>query len=145
MSESAIRAQIYAILNGITNIGKVHDYERWAKTWGEFILLFKSIPHNQIRGWEIGRKAPITKDKDGIRTHTYFIRGYMAVDDSAATEKTFSTLLDTVVDTCEDNPKLNGAANGSETPSVDALDVRTFDGVRCHFAELTFTVYEYVG
>lgn len=143
MSESATRTQIYTILIGVSNIGKVYDYERWNVNWGAFINLFKSTTHNQIRGAEIGRKAPVTFEKDGIRTHTYFIRMYMAVDDSAATEKTFNTLVDTVVDTFAANLNLNAAANGSEYIQVDALDTRTFGSVLCHFAELTLTVYDY--
>lgn len=145
MSESAIRAQIYTILGNVANIGQVYDYERWAKDWATFISLFKSTTHSQIRGWEMGRKAPITQDDTSIKKHTYFIRGYMAVDDSAATEKTFNALIEAVSSAFAAKLTLNSTCSGHDLIQVDALDTRMFGSVMCHFCEMTLTVYETVG
>ena len=63
MPEAAIRTQIYTILGGVTNIGQVYDYERWAADWVTFINLFKTTigTVDQIRGWEIGRRSATEK------------------------------------------------------------------------------------
>lgn len=145
MSESAIRTQIATIVSDIQDIGIVHDYERWAVDWGKFIVLFKDPASGKILGWEVGRKPPIGDSKDDqgtIATHTYFVRGYMAVNDAAKTEKTFNSLIEEIRGEFRTKKDLNGAALGTEYIKVDSLDTRSFAGVLCHFTELTLTVYE---
>ncbi len=144
MSESAIRTQIYTILSGVTNIGKVYDYERWIIDWGTFINLFKDS-EGKILGWDIGRKAPITEDETSIKKHTYSIKGYMGLKDADGTEKDFNELIESVASAFRSNKMLNGSALGHDFIQVEILDVRMFGGVLCHFAELTLTVYEHIG
>lgn len=147
MAEATIRAAIASILGTVTNIGKVHDFERWAADWSKFIAFFRTRISgvDQVRGWEISRKAPITETGDDTRTHTYAIRGYMGVDDSAQSEKTFSALVEAVAAAFRTNKTLNGAALGQDFIQVETLDTRSFGGVLCHYAELTLTVYEFIG
>jgi hypothetical protein len=144
MSESAIRTAIYNIVSNVTDIGKVYDYERWAKDWDVFINFFKATVNGvgQIRGWEIGRKPPITEDYSCTKKHTYFIRGYMAVKDSSATEKTFNALIESIAAAFRAVKDLNNSAMGHDLIQVEALDTRMFGSVLCHFTELTLTVYE---
>ena len=146
MSESAIRTEIYNILSGVTDIGKVYDYERWAANWETFINFFKATISNvdQIRGWEIGRKPPITEDYSCTKKHTYFIRGYMAVKDSLATEKTFNALIESIAAAFRAVKDLDNSALGHDLIQVEALDTRMFGSVLCHFTELTLTVYEHI-
>lgn len=151
MSESAIRAQIYAILSGVTDIGKVYDYERWAVDWNTFINLFKTTigEADQIRGWEIGRRSAkeektvlgIGDDANEI-THTFIIGGYMAVKDSLETEKTFNTLIETIATAFRASPTLNELAEDHLYIQREVIDTRTFGGVLCHCAELSLTVIE---
>lgn len=147
MSEAAIRQQIFTDLSSVTNIGKVYDYERWAADWAVFINLFKTRINNvdQIRGWEIGRKAaPATYDSNAEETtnHQFFIKGYMGVKDSDATEKTFNTLIEAVRTKFRFNFKLNGTCELAGPISVDLIDTRTFGSVLCHYAELSLPVQE---
>ncbi len=147
MSESTIRAAIKATLSGVTNIGKVHDYERWAVDWSKFLGFFRTgiSGVDQIRGWEIGRKAPITEDETSVKKHTYSIKGYMGVEDAAQTEKTFNTLIEAVAAAFRSDKTLSGTALGHDFIQVEALDTRSFGGVLCHYTELSLAVYEHIG
>ena len=147
MGESIIRTAIKTTLTGVSNIGKVHDYERWAADWSKFIAYFRTSISgtDQIRGWEISRKAPITEDATSVKKHTYSIRGYMGVEDAAESEKTFNALIEAAAAAFRADRTLGGAALGHDFIQVDALDTRSFGGVLCHYAELSLTVYEHIG
>jgi hypothetical protein len=151
MSETAIRTQIYTILSAVTNVGKVYDYERWAANWNTFIDLFKTTISgvDQIRGWEISRRS--VGEKQVVITigsqaheddHTYIIRGYMGVSDSAATEKAFNALIESVRTAFRTNKNLNGTCERHGRVQVAVIEARTFGSVLCHYAELSLTVYE---
>lgn len=148
MSESAIRTEIYNILSGVASIGKVYDYERWTKDWKAFIDLFKDST-GKILGWEISRgKAGEEKITIGIgnnedeRAHTYIIRGYMAIDDSEATEKTFNALIEAAATAFRAKRTLNESAEDNQGLQCDVIDARTFGGVLCHYAELRLVAIE---
>lgn len=144
MSEATVRAQIYTILSGAAGVGKVYNRERWAVDWGSFINLFKDSGSGRILGWEIGRKAPITEDESSVRKHTFFIRGYMGVNDADATELLFNALLENIAAAFRADKDLGGAALGHDFIQVETLDTRSFGSVLCHFAELTLTVHEHI-
>ncbi len=142
MSESAIRTEIYNTMNGIANIGKVYDYERWSTDWGTFINLFKGAS-GKILGWEIGRKGHVKDEEQGtLRVHTYSIKGYMGLKDADASEKAFNSLIESISAAFRGNQTLNGSAAGHDYIEVETLDTRTFGSVLCHFTELSLTVYE---
>ena len=151
MSESAIRAQIYSILNNVTNAGKVYDYERWAADWEKFISLFKATisGSDQIRGWEIGRQSMAEKNA-GVgggsagneKTHTFVIHGYLGLNDAGATEKTFNSLIEAVGDAFRTNLTLNGSCWGHGFIQVRIVEARMFGSVICHYAELSLEVWE---
>lgn len=147
MSEATIREQIYTILSGLTDIGKVYDYERWAVDWATFINLFKTRvgTTDQIRGWEINRKA--VKGKTSAfeteeSTHSYVIRGYLGLNDANETEKTFNGLVEAVRDAFRDHPTLNAAAEYHGGIQAEVIEPRMFGGVLCHYAELVLEVSE---
>ncbi len=99
MALSSIRTAIKTILEGVSGIGIVHDYERWANDWNTFLEFYKT--GGKINGWSITRKA--TPAKKGnvptmMRTHNFVIRGYYGLQDSAASEKTFQDLVEAVQD-----------------------------------------------
>ena len=149
MSEFAIRTEIYNILSGVTNIGKVYDYERWAADWNTFINLFKTTISgaDQIRGWEIGRRS-VTEGGETLgtneRKHTFTIRGYMGISDAAATEKTFNALIEAICAAFRVNPTLNGSADLHQDVQVEVIEARTFGGVLCHYAEMSLEADEIV-
>lgn len=143
MSESTVRTGVYTILNAVADVGKVYDYERWAKDWGTFINLFKTTIGGkaQIRGWEIGRtSAP--EDATSVKAHKYSIKGYMGIDDSAASEKTFNAVIEAIVAAFRANKMLSGAALGHDFIQVDLIEPRMFANVLCHYAELSLVVYD---
>lgn len=147
MGEATIRTAIYNILNGVTDIGKVYDYERWAADWTTFINLFKTTIGgvDQIRGWEIGRRsAPEKLFTMGLnlRDHVYVLRGYMGVNDSNATEKTFNNLIESIADAFRSNDRLNDAAESHDLIQADIIEFRVFGGVLCHYAELSLITHE---
>lgn len=147
MSEAAIRTAIKTTLSTVSNIGKVHDYERWSTDWTKFIAFFKTqiSGTNQIRGWEIGRKAPVTEDETSVKKHTFSIKGYMGVEDESATEKAFNTLIEAIAAAFRSDRTLAGSALGHDFIQVEVLDTRSFGGVLCHYVELSLTVYEHIG
>lgn len=151
MPESAIRTQIYTILNAVTDVGKVYDYERWAADWSTFINLFKTTigAVDQIRGWEIGRRSVkeerITlgiSSSGNEKNHGFLIRGYMRVNDAEASEKIFNALIEAIATAFRGNKKLNDTARDHDFIQAEIIEFRLFGGVLCHYAELNLTVYE---
>lgn len=151
MSESTIRAAIYNSVNGVSNVGLVYDYERWAGDWTAFLDLFKTTigTTDQIRGWEVGYRG-WTPDEPRefsgnatLRLHRFLVAGYLGLDDSEATEKTMSALAELVANTLADDATLKAAAFGRIEP-VLLFEPRIFGSVLCHYAELTVEIGEIV-
>jgi hypothetical protein len=150
MSESAIRTAIYNAVNGVSNAGVVHDYERWSGDWSAFLDLFKTTisSTDQIRGWEVGYRGfepEEPREFGGIhaRRHRFLVNGVLGLDDSAATEKTMSTLAETVADTIKDDATLKGLSFNAIEP-VMIFEPRNFGGVLCHYVEITVSIAEVV-
>ncbi len=148
MSVAAIRAQIKTILQGVTNIGQVHDYDRWEINWDDFLALFKSTVGGvaQIRGWTIhvhsdGSSYPGTNNV-GQFEHLFLLRGYLGLNDSNATEKAFDDLVEAVVKAFMGNYPLNGSAMNAEPPQVTVKEVRQLSDVLAHYAEIQLRVKE---
>ncbi len=153
MSESAIRTAIYNAVNGVTDVGLVYDYERFVNKWDAFEGLFKTTvgSTSQLRGWMIGyRGIPEAKaqtfvpGKSGIeRIHRFHIMGFMGIDDSAATEKTFAALAETVCDALEDAAALHVKGSFPQAAPVKmGFDSLTFAGVLVHMAAIVIEVTE---
>ena len=139
MSLALIRTEYKTILEGIANIGKVHDYERWSVEWKKFLDQFKSAD-NKIKGWTITRESSPEEFKPGPgydRSYNMVIRGYMGLDDTNASEKTFQDLIETVCNTLRPKTTLNGKILQVEKPlQVTTVEIREFGGVLCHYCEL---------
>ncbi len=149
MSESAIRAEIFSILSGVTDIGKVYDYDRWSADWGVFITLFKATisGKDQIRGCEITRRAApgeYDSNAEELVSHQYVIKMYMSLSDADATEKTFNALIEAVKTAFRFNFELNGVCESAGPVSADIIEPRFFGSVLCHYAELSLPVRETV-
>lgn len=142
MAEADIRTAIKAVLNTVADIGQVHDYERWTADEAAYNAAF--VSSGQVRTWLVRRKGPVTEDIGGVATHAYIIDGFMAVDDSAATEKTFNALVEAVRAAFRQDATLSGACVGADFLTVNAIDVRMLGSVMCHHAELALTAYEEV-
>lgn len=144
MSESAIRTEIKTILNGITGIGKVHDYERFAVDERKFLDFFKDTSSGKIFGWEITRDN-IKTEKITQKfkfTHGFVIKGYYGLQDSSASEIFFQAVVDAIL------IKFIGTnitgTEGFIKPQSPVIQARMFGGVLCHYSEIKFDVIEIV-
>lgn len=151
MSEATIRAQIKAELESVSNIGLVHDYDRLTTTWDELLARFKTTisGSDQIRAWTIQWSGFEPGDPQAmggafVRFHRFVIRGYLGLDDSAATEKTFSALVEDVCDELDGSATLHSLATYFDTfwTSVPVCEARMFGGTLCHYAEIVLIVGE---
>ncbi len=153
MTESTIRTQIYTVLRSVTDIGVVYDYDRWAADWVTFINLFKTTIDgvDQIRGWEISRKAVIegllkfdVGSKKKKKKHSFVIRGYLGLKDADGTEKIFNSLIEAVASAFRSNETLNSTAWFHDGLQAEIIEARMFGGVLCHYCEAILTVHETV-
>ena len=139
-----IRTAIDTTLTGVTNIGVVHDFERYAKNMAEFRALYEATigGAKQIRGWMVRRlsRRAISPDLGRtIVTNTWQIRGYLQLDDANASEKTFDNLVEAVVDAFKADETLGGVVDCIIVDDVAGLQLEDsgpvmFGGVLCHSA-----------
>lgn len=149
---AAIRAAIVAELQAVPGIGTVHDYERYAAREGDFRTLYLHDLGggvSQIRGWYVRRLSTaetliVMGRSDGV--HQWLIRGFMAIDDLAASEKTFDDLIETVRARFRANETLGGLIASVYTPDgkgpelVESQPV-LFGGVLCHSARIQLATW----
>ena len=147
MSEASIRAGIKSVLNTVADIGAVHDYERYPTNndWSAFLTLFKATIGgvDQVRGWTLSRRSSSDSMNNPV-PHAYIIRGMMSFKDSTETEKTFTTLIESVRTAFRADKTLSGNALGHDFIQVSLQEPRFFGGVLCHYCELSITAYEHV-
>lgn len=158
MSEATVRGYLKDVLDGVADIGIVHDYERWANNQTAFLDLFKTIIglNNVIRGWTISCAAASQEwlnepEFDGqgqiIRTYRYVIRGFLGLDDAAESEKTAWALAETIMQTLDSDAVLHGESQvWTVTPpaQLTLFEPRLFGGVLCHYIEITQQVSEVI-
>lgn len=150
MSASAIRNHLETALNGVTNIGVVHDYERFKNDYTDFLALFKTTigGSSVIRGWSIAYDGFTTERADfdpGVfRAHAFTLRGFLGWDDSTESEKTAQDLGEAVCNALDDDTNLHSTANYFDcSESSLNKEARMFGGVLCHALEIKMTVTEY--
>lgn len=140
-----VRAAIKTTLEGVSGIGQVHDYERFAKRTADFLALYRSTTHNQVRGWNFRRVSTQERSPDVGRfivTARWQIRGYMTLDDSATSEKTFDNLVEDVRDAFRANDTLGGVVDTCIIGDVAGAQLEEAGPVMladhlCHGARLT--------
>ena len=151
---AAIRAAIKTKLSSVTDVGVVHDYERYATREAEFRSLYEwpSPGGGQIRGWNFRRLSTReTSPAIGryVVDHGWVIRGYLSLDDSAATEKTFDDLVEAIRDAFRADETLGGVVaatvvDGDAGAQVPDSGPVIFAGVLCHSARLQLTTRHYL-
>ena len=158
MSEATVRAQINTVVAAVTNIGGVHDYERWSDDWSAFLTQHKVTISSvdQIRTWLIGYRGFPESVTDGqfnivpgARRHRFMIFGFLGLDDSAGTEKTFSALAEAVCDALDGDNGAGGLHNPASflyahPAMLVTVDMRVYGDVLCHYAEIQMEVEEVV-
>lgn len=150
MSQEAIRQDIYDVLVSMNTIGQVHDRERWAAEWDDYLALFKTQINgvDQICGAEVIYKgfAPIDETFSTcsvVRAHNFVIVFLLGLNDEDATEKTAAELVEDIADELDTDSVLNGSLYFGRFPSaVETFELRNFGGVLCHYAEIRKIVAE---
>lgn len=147
MSLTIIRTEIKTVLDGITDIGVVYDYERFTTDWDKFKEIFKPPGKSYIRGWTIRREKTaeeLSTHEESDRDYSFKIRGYMSLKDSTATSKTFDDLIETICDTFRAliENDLNGKADYVGLIQVDLVEDRMFGTALCHYCELSIIIQE---
>lgn len=136
MSDATLRESIKTLVSSVAGVGRVHDYERWTADSTQFLALFQDPATKKVFGWEITRNSIPQVERIGRKykiTSSYSIKGYYAVNDAAATEKTFQAIIDAIIAAL-----LTGipGTEGTPLPNVPVIDFRTFGSVLCHHAEI---------
>lgn len=148
MSLSTIREQIKAILSGVSGVGVVHDYDRWAAHWAAFLGLFTVEEDGQktVNGWVITRRktaANTASTTHDARRHDFLIRGIYGLKDDDASEIVFQQLIEDICAAFKAKYKLNDTADNTEPVQVAIVENRIFGNVLCHYCELTIAVDEW--
>jgi hypothetical protein len=153
VSYATILAQVKTTLDTVSNVGLTHDYMRWAIDDSAFLDLAKTTigTTDQIRCWMIdysgftSEEPWISRPTKTLRVHTFVLHGYLGLDDSAATAKTFATLAETVCTALEDDTTLNAdALSAYREPCQLTVDHVLFYSNLCHHAAITLAVAEIV-
>lgn len=139
---SQIRGAIAAKIATVANIGKVHQFERFAKGEKDFRVMYEH--QGQIRGWNIRRiKRTATSKVLGVRdvVNVWRISGFMSMSDADGSELVFDGLLDDLCAAFSADEDLGGLIAGTvlENPDVAGLQIEDsgpvmFAGVLCHSA-----------
>ena len=145
MSYTTILAEIKEELSAASGIGTVHDYERWCNNQADFETLYKS--GSTINGWTITRSNSL-QDWDAAqhvwRNYTFVVRGYYSLDDSAATEKTFQALIDSVMNGFDTKVTWEGTATLGGPSQLMIQEHRMFFGHLCHYCEIELRISDYL-
>ncbi len=157
MTEATVRAAVYAVVNAVPNKGVAYDYERHSTTWQAYLTLFKVTvgSTDQIRAWTVAcasftqeRIEFRTEGKAGLlRTYQFIIRGYLGLDDSAATEKTAIALAEDVIEALDDATTIRPPTAGyydAQPAQLRTFELRMFGDVLCHYAEIGVVIQEFL-
>ncbi len=153
MSYATILARIKVTLDTVANKGQTHDYVRWVIDESAFLDVAKTTIStvDQIRMWMIdygGFAATsewISRSLEERRVHVFVIHGYLGLDDSAATAKTFAALAEAVCNALDADATLNSdALSSSRVPCQLDVDHVMFYSKLCHHAAIALGVAEIV-
>lgn len=160
MSEATTRTYIESVVSGIANVGEVHDYQRWAVQWPDFLEKFKTTISNStvIRGWTIscqgwsaqylpGSEPDENSKNIVVREYVYKIRGFFGVDDANESEKTAVAIVEDVCEALDADAELHEQQylwDKIPPAQLDTFEYRMFGSVLCHYAEITQVARETV-
>lgn len=158
MTVAAIRAAIKTIMLTVPDIGVVHEYERYTKDLTGVKALYVYAPLNQLRGWFI-RRASVKEfgrlHNRSVQACRWQIRGFMALEDSAASELQMEELIEALRDVFRVDDQLLGTVAQCSVPGTNgnsgecAIQVEDFGpvmfaGVLCHGVRLGLNTYNYL-
>lgn len=148
---------ILAILQGVSDVGILHDRIRYADKWQTMLDLFQlsnfqpPIPGEPapeegiLLGWMLTRTGLEPVDDDSsfgatFHLHHMQLQGIMAFSDDGS-ELVFQSLINRVVAALEGNSDLWGELDveqGLRRPVVPVIDLRKFGSMLAHYCEMEF-------
>lgn len=151
MSLGAQREAIVHIVeetDGIKGKAKVYEYQRLAKSWKNFVDLFKT-DQDKIHVWCVTRiqtQEHALTNCEVMRYHQWVIRGYMSVQDAKKSELTMQNIVENICNNFREDIDLQGQAEpgGDDIykdiglPQVDMFEPRMFGSVLVHFVEIKY-------
>ena len=147
MSEATIRTAIYNVVNGVSNVGKVYDYQRFNKELDVFFDLFKTTIAgvDQIRGWMIGYNGMDEPYELGtgavIRPQKFTVYGVIRLNDELVSEKAAAALAEAICDALDADATLHAYSNDAPA-GIREFAYLPFGSVFCHWIEIGLTVTE---
>ena len=147
----AVRTALVAMLEGVSGIGRVHPYERFAKTTDAMAALY--AVGGAVRGWHVQRLAArrrLLASGRVLVTATWTITGFVSLVDADASEIATDVLIDAVVAAERVDPTLGGVVRGLPVDGVAGVqlvesDTVMFANVLCHRARLALTAQTFEG
>lgn len=139
-----IRGAIVATLEGVSGIGTVHAYERYAREVSKFKELYVSGSGVAARvlGWHVRNVATSEKLLDTGRNYvdnTWRLRGFMAVADADESEILMDNLFEAARDAFRLDDTLGGVVASCNTGRDEDIGLQKTDsgpvmfaGVLCH-------------
>lgn len=154
----AIKEQIRVILAGVSGIGVIHSYNRWAINWSDILDRFKDADGkiNTVMfartGWK-KRIVGVGANQPYERAHIFGFCCLMGLNDGQATGETFDTLLSNIEEAFDNNYTLNGTCmtttpgwgpmEGLSGMQVDLIEERMLGkSILCHYADLRLCAIE---
>jgi hypothetical protein len=146
MSLTDITAAILSALGTIPDLGHLYPYDRI--TVDPTALNGVMGPLSTLRFWCLSRVATqeIWRGNGSVeRLHRLRLRGFLALDDSQASERVFQDLLDQVQDTLNAVVTVPGSAEYVSAPVLERQEARMLaETVPVHFSETFVVASEYM-
>ncbi len=138
------RAALAALLGGVSGIGQVHDYFRLTAHDADTLRLFTS--GGRLHCWfvSLSDDEPYEEELRPARCRRarikFDLHGYYAVDDAAASEKAFTSVLQSVLTALRAGKTLSGTVILASPARVREAGYRTFVDTVCHYLRLEVLV-----
>jgi hypothetical protein len=160
MNSAVVRAAIVAMMQSVPDVGAVHAYERHAERGGELrdLYVVEVGGRKLLRGWYV-RRASVREVSGTVGVATvvsgWRIVGYHGLEDGAASETAFDTLLDAARAAFRADPTLGGAvadlcdltASADSAPyglQIEDFAPVLFGGALAHRAQLALVTSQLI-
>ena len=144
---ATIRDAAVTLVSGISDIGNVYGYERYAPNAGDFLANYQTTIDgvNSIRAWVVtidGLTVEQSTFDDWDVNATLHVEGWLSLFDATATEQIFIDLCQQVVMALANENQFGSSAvidygrTSMEGPKLVVFPPGT-GGVVCHYASIT--------
>ena len=142
-----LRGYIVRAVSDVLGIGVVHNRERYAEDWDDYLALF-AVPgaaagRQQIRGAQViyrgWPEAERSSTNEDIRTHEFVVTFILSFNDAAESEIEASLIAERIGEALDDDTILDDVDNILDTePAVlEIFEIRFAGSVMVHWAEVS--------